>query len=331
MRFVPHQRSGVYSELEIVEAEGVELVDRSKGRLLDLTSGFGVAALGYSCAPVAEAVHHQMLTCSHAIPSLIGYSGEEEAAELIVSHTDIADGQALLTTSGAEAIEVARKVAYLATGKPDIVVLAGAYHGQSLGALPLTGHRALRGPLEGILGRPALVLPTPPYRTADDSGSEWGIDRCVELLELWVDSLDHGNCLIGSVLVEPMQNFAGYRFFGPAFGAAISAACHRRGIILIVDEIFTGFGRTGEWTLSAAAGYTPDILCVGKALTGGVPGGACVAPVTCSIFYFRPGSRHCTRRRSTIHLSLAQRLKRRSHVCQIWAWLNGLRVLEATF
>src|SRR5437667_10708724 len=116
MTAVPHQRTGIYGDLQIVEAVGAELLDRSKGRLLDLTSGFGVAALGYSCAPVAEAVHRQMVKCSHAIPSLIGYSGEGDAAELIVSRVGIEDGAALLTTSGAEAIEVARKVAYLATG-----------------------------------------------------------------------------------------------------------------------------------------------------------------------------------------------------------------------
>lgn len=266
-----------YRGLQIQRARGVELFDKSRGRLLDLTSGFGVAALGYGCAPVAEAVRRRLLRFGHAIPTLVAYEGDDIASDLIVSRIGFPQGGALLTSSGSEAIEVARKLAFLVTGKPDIVTLSGGYHGQSLGTLPLTGQRALRAPFEDVLGRAALVLPMPDLCRSGMDAPSWGEEQCVGLLETWLDSADCGGSRVGAVLVEPMQNLAGYRLYERSLGAAISQACRKRGVLLIADEVFTGFARTGTWSLSRDVGYQPAIVCVGKALTGGVPGGACVA------------------------------------------------------
>jgi len=97
------------------------------------------------------------------------------------------------------------------------------------------------------------------------------------MLRQWVSADDGLTPRVGALVIEPMQNLAGYRCFSQKFSSALTECCKRNGIFLIADEIFTGFGRCGDWTISRANGLDPDIICVGKAMTGGVPGGACVA------------------------------------------------------
>lgn len=265
-----------YSTLRVLRATGTKLYDVSGTEFLDLTSGFGVAALGYSNPQIVDAVSGRLKTIGHAIPSLIAFENDSVAGDEIAAVTGFRDAGVVLTTSGAEAIEVALKAAFLTTGRPGVVVMSGAFHGQSIGTLRANAHRSLAAPLAGIVPDRANVLPYPEPDTLTSPSSP-AIAQSLQLLESWLFSQEHGCQSIGSLLIEPMQNLAGYRTFDLSFTTRLMELCRRAGVLVIADEIFTGFGRCGEWTISKCIGLDPDIVCVGKALTGGVPGGACVA------------------------------------------------------
>lgn len=276
MTVFPSTRPHPYKTVCISHAAGATLYDTHKNAITDFSSGFGVAALGYSHPKLLHAVNKQMSRLSHAIPSIVSYEGDSAASDAIVEAMGLNDSVALLTTSGAEAIEVALKIAYLQTGNPDVIGISGGYHGQSLGALRVNAHRALGSPIKPIVGSQADFLPFPIKRDAEQTNAV-SSDVVLKQLEAMLFHTDSGHRKYGALVIEPMQNLAGYRLIDPDFGMQVCALCARAGVVVISDEIFTGFGRCGDWVVSKKFGITPDIFCVGKALTGGVPGGACVA------------------------------------------------------
>jgi 4-aminobutyrate aminotransferase-like enzyme len=172
-------------------------------------------------------------------------------------------GRAILGNSGFEAVEAALKTAILATGRRGVVAFAGGYHGLGYGALNVT-HRALfREPFLAQLGGFAVFVTFP---TTEEQMSRMG-----ERLE---DRLRRGD--MGAVLVEPVQGRGGIRVPPRGFLRILRELCDRHKVLLICDEIFTGFGRTGRWFGCEHDEVAPDIVCLGKALTNGFPLSACV-------------------------------------------------------
>lgn len=276
MTTIANFRSGPLSNITVATAKGSTLIAADGRKLLDLTSGFGVAAIGYGNEEFNSHIHRQLTATSWGIPSIIQYTYETIVANSLgVFGEDLA---MVPTTSGTESIEVALKVAFRATGNSRIVTLSRAFHGQSLAISPLSGQRGFSSAFP-VATRDVTVLPTPRPTYLARRSAPNGDDGSADIIHFLEDILLSdilGGSPVAAVIVEPMQNLGGYRLFGEEFGKAVTGLCRRAGALLIADEIFTGSGRTGEWLLANTAGYTPDLICIGKACTGGIPGGACL-------------------------------------------------------
>ena len=250
-----------------VSANGAYVSTKDGERFLDCTSGFGVTLFGHAHPKIVDAVCNQIRKLPHAISSVYPHVYEDSALSKIARHAPIANPSIVLTSSGSEAVEVALKAAFLFTGKAGVGFLEGAYHGQSIGALRVNGLSGLRVPLTQLIQGNDFLIPFPKDNL-----------RRTEPLEALSDILKTpaGKKSLGAVIVEPMQNPAGYRMLSSEFCVELTELCRDNDLLLISDEIFTGFGRSGHWNLSEKLGLKPDIYCYGKAMTGGIPAGACV-------------------------------------------------------
>jgi 4-aminobutyrate aminotransferase/(S)-3-amino-2-methylpropionate transaminase len=165
--------------------------------------------------------------------------------------------RALLGSSGSDAVETALKTAMLATGHPGIIAFEGAYHGLSFGSLDATWRSMFRDPFAARI----------PHHSRFASYGD--LDAVVRLA-------DESSQPIGAVLIEPIQGRGGERVPPAGFLSSLSVLCRERGWLLIADEIYTGFGRTGDWFACSHEDVIPDLLCVGKGLASGMPISACV-------------------------------------------------------
>jgi 4-aminobutyrate aminotransferase-like enzyme len=172
-------------------------------------------------------------------------------------------GKVIFSNSGFEAVESALKTASLATGRHGIIAFTGAYHGLGYGALNATHRDFFRKPFQPQLREFARFIPFP-ERSTDLATVEFQIRHLIR--REW----------IGAVLVEPVQARGGINVPPPEFLPLLRKLCDESGTLLIADEIYTGFGRTGKWFACEHAGVAPDLICLGKALTGGFPLSACV-------------------------------------------------------
>jgi 4-aminobutyrate aminotransferase-like enzyme len=215
-------------------ADGCRVWDEHGREYIDLTGGFGVAVLGHGNAKVRAAV---------AAAPVVHALGDLAEAKVTQRLREALPWPAKLGVTGEDAVEIGLRTALLATGKPGIVAFDGAYHGTGLLALAATGLDRFREPF-------VPWLPGPVYRRA------YGADPG----ELPVD--------VGVVVVEPVQGRAGSLVPPEDFLPTLRARCDEAGVLLVVDAIFTGLGRLGElWPGAEVA----DVLCVGKALGGGLP------------------------------------------------------------
>jgi 4-aminobutyrate aminotransferase-like enzyme len=163
----------------------------------------------------------------------------------------------VLGSSGSDAVEIALKTAALATGRAGVVAFEGAYHGLTLGALDATHRSAFRAPFAARLPDATAFAR---YGDADD------VRRAVAAC----------GAPVGALIVEPIQGRGGERVPPPGFLTALRELCDAEGWLLIVDEIYTGFGRTGAWFACEHEGIRPDLLCVGKGVASGMPISACI-------------------------------------------------------
>jgi 4-aminobutyrate aminotransferase-like enzyme len=240
-------------------ASGALVTDADGNRYLDLTSAFGVAATGHTNPRVASAIAEQAHRLLHGMGDV---HPTELRTRLLARLARLAPGElrkSYLATSGAEAVEFALKTALLATGKSRVLAYHGAYHGLSLGALEVAGIDKFRAPFAPLVPQRATFLPYP----GADATAESAIDEVRTALAHDPD--------IGAVILEPVQGRGGVIVPPRGFLRALRALCDERGLLLILDEIYTGFGRTGAMFACEHEGVAPDLLCVGKALGGGVP------------------------------------------------------------
>lgn len=169
-------------------------------RFLDCTSGFGVSLFGHANTYVAKAISKQAINLPHAISSVYPHIFENDVLSKIARHSPISDTSVILTSSGSEAVEVALKVAFLATGRKNVAYLDAAYHGQSLGVLRVNGQKSVRHPLEKIIPDSSICIP---YEYSDDM---WRVAFKLLSEAISVSKLEDR---LGAVIVEPMQNPAG--------------------------------------------------------------------------------------------------------------------------
>ena len=246
-------------------AEGVNVWDADGNRFLDLTAAFGVASLGHG-ATAAEMIA-QAATLVHAMgdvhPTAVKAELCEHLSGITFERWQCGAGKVILGNSGSDAVEAALKTSMLHTRKPGVIVFRGGYHGLGFGALAAGGIPFFQDPFRPQLTDLASVLP---YPTTDDA-----------LAKLHADLLCAISAReIGAILVEPIQGRGGCVVPAPGFLRALRAFCDTHGILLILDEILTGFHRTGALFACDHSGVIPDLICLGKALTGGFPLSACV-------------------------------------------------------
>lgn len=248
-------------------AEGVNVWDVDGNRFLDLTSGFGVAGLGYGFT--GGALRKQSEVLMHAMGDVHPARVKVELCELLSEMTfgrwTGGAGRCLFGNSGFEAVEAALKTAVLATGRSGLVSFEGGYHGLGYGALLGAGISWFREPFEGQLAKVTSRLPFP---------------RAGQGLEVFRDALARvDGSTIAAVVVEPFQGRGGIVVPELGFLKMLRQWCDNVGAILILDEIYTGFWRTGELFACEHDGVVPDLVCLGKGLSGGFPISVCVGSV----------------------------------------------------
>jgi len=210
-------------------------------------SGHGVAVIGHNNPYVAEALCEQ----ARRLISLSASFYNDKRAEAMAKLVEIAPAgleRVFFSNSGAESVEAAIKFARMATGKPGIIATMRGFHGRTMGALSATWEKKYRQPFEPLV--PEF------YHVAYDN-----LDALKEII----------NEKTAAVLVEVVQGEGGVRPGSPEYFKGLEALCQERGILLILDEVQTGFGRTGKMFACNHYDLVPDILCLGKAIGGGVP------------------------------------------------------------
>ncbi|MEJ6579484.1 MAG: aspartate aminotransferase family protein [Akkermansiaceae bacterium] len=236
-------------------AEGTNVWDVDGNRFLDFTSAFGVAGLGHRNPEVVAAMQAQSGKLLHGMgdvhPTSLKVDLCARLSGLTFERWGAGSGKVVLSNSGFEAIESALKTARLATGKAGVLAFSNGYHGLGYGSLLGTDLEKFRGPFVDQLAKVTTRLPYGEFGDPDPAG-------------------------IGAVLVEPIQGRGGKVIPPPEFLPRLRDWCDRHGVILIFDEIYTGFHRSGKLFACEWDGVVPDLICVGKALSGGFPISACV-------------------------------------------------------
>jgi predicted acetylornithine/succinylornithine family transaminase len=256
-----------------VRGEGTRLWDAEGRSYLDFLSGLAVCSLGHSHPAVAEALERQSRTLLH-VSNLYG----TEPGPRVADHLDRlvgGGGRVFFCNSGAEANECAIKLARKwadapTTGRYVLVTAEGSFHGRTLATLHATGQPAKHAPFQPL---PAGFRHVP----WDD----------LDAIAAALDAPD-----VAAVLLEPLQGEGGVRPASPDYLPGVRRLCDERSVLLMVDEIQTGLGRTGRWFGFQHAGVRPDVVTIAKALGNGVPIGACWARADVA-GAFRPGD-HAT-------------------------------------
>jgi len=239
------------------EAHGCIVTDVDGNRFLDVTSAFGVASIGHSHPRVVAAVQAQAEKLMHGMGDVHPSEVKVRFCERIARLVPLPHAQIILGQNGGDAVEAALKTALLATGRPGILAFENGYHGLSYGALDVTARADFRAPFQSQLGGFTRHLP-------------YGCS----LTQIEAHLKTHRP---GAVLAEPIQGRGGIVVPPSGWLAGLRELCTAMNTLLILDEIFTGWGRTGDWFACRHENIIPDILCVGKAMGGGLPISACVA------------------------------------------------------
>ena len=256
-------------------ATGATVEDADGNRYLDLTGAFGVAVAGHAHPHITAAIREQAGVLTHGMGDVHPPVRKVEFLERLAALLPWGDRSRItLANSGSEAVEIALKTTLLATGRPGVVAFEGAYHGLTMGSLAATERDDFRAPFRRRLYPGVRFVPFP--TTAEEA------ERSLAALDLALAG-GHAGATEGdppgAVIMEPIQGRAGVRVPPPGFVAEVARRTRAAGALLIFDEIFSGLGRTGRRFALEHEGVVPDLLCVGKALGGGLPLSACTGPV----------------------------------------------------
>jgi 4-aminobutyrate aminotransferase len=265
------------SDLVAVRGEGAILYDTEGTAYLDFTSGIGVTNTGHCHPKVVAAVRDQAGKLLHGQaniawhPPLIELVGELRA--IVPPQLD----GFFFSNSGAEAVEGAIKLARMATGRPNVIVFQGSFHGRTVGTMSLTTSKTIYRAGYQPLMPGVFVAPYPyayRYGWTAEKTCEWCLDE-MELL-LITQTAPHETA---AILVEPVLGEGGYVVPPPGFLEGLREIADQHGILLIADEIQSGFGRTGRWFAHEYFDVLPDIITIAKGLASGLPISGVIAPM----------------------------------------------------
>lgn len=245
-------------------ARGAIVTDVDGNEYVDCTAAFGVAALGHGNARVASAIADQAQRLIHGMGDVHPTEIRVRLLERLAAILPNAPTKVFLATGGSEAIEAALKTAMLLTGKSRFASYRGGYHGLSFGALAVAGIERFRTPFARVLRHEPVLLDYP----HSGANAAEAASRARDVLKRTRD--------VAALVVEPIQGRGGCIVPPAGYLTHIRAICDELDIVLIVDEIFTGFARTGRWFAVEYESVIPDIMCIGKAMGSGVPISAAV-------------------------------------------------------
>jgi len=235
-------------DLALVRGSGAHVWDTEGRRYIDCVGGHGVCVLGHCHPAVTQAICDQaaqLVTCP-------GIFYNDRRAELLAKLAELTGLEhAFLCNSGTEAVEGAFKFARLSTGRPGILAAMRGFHGRTMGALSATWNKNYRAPFEPLVPGISHV----PYENLEKLEVAIGDDTA-------------------AVILEVVQGEGGVRPGSAEYLQGAERLCRERGALLIVDEVQTGFGRTGKMFAFQHVGVQPDLLCLAKGIAGGVPMGA---------------------------------------------------------
>jgi len=245
-------------------ASGANVYDVDGNCYLDLTAAFGVANTGHTNPYVASAIADQAVRLMHSMGDVHPTEVKVQLLKKLAEITPDGISKTYLCSTGAEAVEAALKTAMLATGKPAAAAFVGAYHGLSIGALEVCGIEKFRTPFLSALPNKTLFFNYPDA----SAGANSAIAEMRTALKARAD--------IGALIIEPIQGRGGTIVPPKSFLPALRTLCDELHLVLIFDEIYTGFGRTGFMFACEYESVVPDILCIGKAMANGFPISACI-------------------------------------------------------
>src|SRR3954471_22019331 len=260
--------SGVGSTLPVyvAAAGGGVVVDVDGNSLIDLASGIAVTSVGNAAPEVVSRVQEQVAAFTHTCFMVVPYAGYVEVCERLA---DLTPGdhpkKAALFNSGAEAVENAVKVARVHTGRDAVVVVDHAYHGRTNLTMAMTAknmpYKQGFGPFAGEVYRAPVSYP---FR--DGLSGPEAAARAITVIEKQVGAAD-----LAAVIIEPVQGEGGFVVPAEGFLPALQAWCNANEVVFIVDEIQSGFARTGDLFASEHEGIVPDLITTAKGIAGGLP------------------------------------------------------------
>jgi 4-aminobutyrate aminotransferase len=258
---------------------GTEVWDVDGNRFLDFGSGIAVVSTGHSHPVVVKAIQEQAAKFIHISSDFYHEKWVELGEKLNEIAPFLDNAVSFMSNSGTESVETAIKLARLYTGRTQFIGFLGAFHGRTMGSVSFTASKPVyHRDFYPLMGGVTHVPFPDPYRPILSTlpGEDYG-ETIVRYIEEQV--FDHilppDN--VAGILVEPVQGEGGYIVPSPGFFPALRKLCNRYGILLIVDEVQSGMGRTGKWWAIEHFGVEPDIVCAAKGIASGVPLGATIA------------------------------------------------------
>ncbi|MBS1668081.1 MAG: aminotransferase class III-fold pyridoxal phosphate-dependent enzyme [Bacteroidetes bacterium] len=274
-RFVPNA-IGIFNPSTAVSAKGSIITDADGKEMIDFAGGIGVVNAGHCPVPVVEAIAKQaatMIHCSFNVASYDLYMQLAEKLATLLPHGP--QTKVMLTNAGAESVENAIKIARQATGRQAIICYSSAFHGRTMMAMTLTskvGYKLGCGPFAPEVYR----IPFPEYYRY---GNGLNLDEFSDIHLRELEEFFHTHVpaeQVAAIIMEPVQGEGGFHVVPKKYLQGLRAICDRYGILLILDEVQSGFGRTGKWAAYQHYDVTPDISTWAKSMGSGMPIGAVI-------------------------------------------------------
>jgi len=264
------QSINIVHPVTLSHGKNAEVWDTDGKRYIDFVGGIGVLNLGHCHPRIVEAIREQATRLTHYAFNAAPHTPYIDLMDRLAAFIPVDyPVSGMLTNSGAEAAENALKIVRGATGRTAVIAFDGAFHGRTLATLNLNGKVAPYKQKVGVLPGPVYHLPFP----STDNGVTCAeaLKAMERLFSVEVDVED-----VACFIVEPVQGEAGFLAMDVEFAQALRKFCDDKGILLIADEIQSGFGRTGQRFAFSRLGIEPDLILLAKSIAGGVPLGAVV-------------------------------------------------------